>query len=171
MKKTLYLKLVIAYLIFLFFGFIVVSTFMQEMNLEQLQKEKAGELYASATMIAENYASALYRNETSLVSLKTELENLSVMCDSVIWVVNPSGTIIIDSQSPISVDNPVTIEGFNTLATSGSFYSVSDFYGMFETEHLSVAAPITVGYVVKGYVIIHHDMAHIMSSVNQLLNI
>lgn len=171
MRKTLYLKFVIAYLIFLFFGFIVVSTFMQEMTLEQVKTQKAGELYQSAILIAQDYASDLYQNETSLVTLKEELENMSQFFHSSIWIVNPSGTIVINSDSPISVENPETIEGFNTMAMAGSFYSVSDFYGLFETEQLSVAAPITVGYTVKGYVIIHHDMQNIISEVNQFLNV
>ena len=67
MRKTLYLKFVIAYLIFAVFGFIVVATFMQEMTLEQLQKDKAEELYRAATMLAEEDAAALYSNNISIV--------------------------------------------------------------------------------------------------------
>ena len=40
MKKTLYIKLLIAYLIFAIFGFIIVATFMQQM------KGGASELYS-----------------------------------------------------------------------------------------------------------------------------
>ena len=41
MKKTLYVKLLIAYLIFAVFGLIVVATFMQQMTISRLQQNKA----------------------------------------------------------------------------------------------------------------------------------
>ena len=41
MKKTLYLKFVLAYFIFAFFGFIVVATFTSSMTLEHMKRERA----------------------------------------------------------------------------------------------------------------------------------
>ena len=41
MKRTLYLKFVLAYLIFGFFGFVVVATFTSSMTLEHLKRERA----------------------------------------------------------------------------------------------------------------------------------
>ena len=145
MRKTLYLKFVIAYLIFAVFGFIVVATFMQEMTLEQLQKDKAEELYRAATMLAEEDAAALYSNNISIVSLKEEIDDMSSMLDSTIWIINPSGLIVISSAQPVNIYNPITIEGFDPTALAGSFYTVGDFHGVFSSKQLSVAAPITSG--------------------------
>ena len=39
MRKTLYLKFLLAYLIFGFFGFIVVATFGSSMTLEHMKRE------------------------------------------------------------------------------------------------------------------------------------
>ena len=60
MRKTLYLKFVLGYLIFGFFGFLVVATFVSSMTLEHLKREKADSLYKEATLIANTYASDLY---------------------------------------------------------------------------------------------------------------
>ena len=57
MRKTLYLKFVLGYLIFGFFGFLVVATFVSSMTLEHLKREKADSLYKEATLIANTYAS------------------------------------------------------------------------------------------------------------------
>ncbi|HOO79181.1 MAG TPA: HAMP domain-containing sensor histidine kinase [Lachnospiraceae bacterium] len=171
MRKTLYLKFVIAYLIFAVFGFIVVATFMQEMTLEQLQKDKAEELYRAATMLAEEDAAALYSNNISIVSLKEEIDDMSSMLDSTIWIINPSGLIVISSAQPVNIYNPITIEGFDPTALAGSFYTVGDFHGVFSSKQLSVAAPITSGYSVKGYVIFHYDLALLQNNVNSFLNI
>ena len=70
MKKTLYLKFILAYIIFGFFGFMVVATFVSSMTMEHLKREKADALYKEATLIANTYASDLYNNETTLESVK-----------------------------------------------------------------------------------------------------
>lgn len=171
MRKTLYLKFSIAYLIFLFFGYVTVASFVQEMTMDQLQNQKAKELYKSAVMIAEDYAVDLYNNEISLTFLKDELETMSVIADADIWVVNPSGLVILDSAAPINIDNPVKIDGFDTTAMMGSYYTVGKFYDRFENEMLSVAATITNGYSVMGYVIMHYEISKIEKASNSLLNI
>ncbi|MBR1470333.1 MAG: HAMP domain-containing protein [Lachnospiraceae bacterium] len=171
MKRTLYLKLLIAYLIFAVFGFVVVATFMQQMTVNQLRKDKAEELYRAAALLSEKEALALYRNEISLNSMKSSLDRTAEFLHARIQILNPSGLVVVDSAMPIDVENTVTIEGFDITALSGSFYSISTFYHLFETEHLSVAAPITLGYAVRGYVVIHYDMSLIQDSSNHLLDI
>ena len=171
MRKTLYLKFLIAYVIFAFFGFVVVTTFMQEMTMDQLTRQKAGELYRSATMIAENYGIDLYQNQTSLVSLKDQIDMIAQMNNTTIWIVNPSGLIVLDSNAPINVDSPTVIEGFDPTTMSGSYYSIGNFYGCFEEEQLTVSAPITSGFTVHGYVILHYGMNLLQNSGNSFLNI
>ena len=63
------------------------------------------------------------------------------------------------------------IEDFNPTLTSGSYYTINRFYNTFESDMLSVFAPITSNYMVKGYVVIHCDMKDIQESCNSLLNI
>ena len=52
MRKTLYLKFIMAYIIFGVFGFIMVATFASSMTLERLKREKAEKLYEEANLIA-----------------------------------------------------------------------------------------------------------------------
>lgn len=170
MKKTLYLKLLIAYIIFGIFGFIVVATFMQEMTNNNLKSTKAEELYKQATVIVDSYAASLYRNETSLFSLKTQIDNIAKITDSTIQVVNPSGLIVIDSRYSVNIDNPAVIDGFDTTIMSGSYYSVGNFFGQFEESQLSVAVPITSSYMLNGYVIMHYSMDKIQTASNSILN-
>ena len=102
MKKTLYLKFLLAYFIFGFFGFIVVATFVSSMTLEHLKREKADALYREATLIANTYASDLYSNETSLDTVKKQLDALDVYLGANLWIINPSGRMVLDSQAPCS---------------------------------------------------------------------
>ena len=171
MRKTLYLKFLLAYLIFGFFGFIAVATFVYSMTLEHLKREKADSLYKEATLVANTYASDLYSNQTSLDAVKTQLDALDTYLSSTVWIINPSGRIILDSSAPVDIENPILIEDFDPTITAGSYYTVGYFFDTFDEEMLSVFAPITSSFKVNGYVVIHTPMQAIHASAESLLNI
>lgn len=171
MKKTIYLKFVLAYFIFGVFGFIIITTFVPNMTQEHLVREKAENLYYEATLIANTYASGLYTNETSLETVKTQLDSLAVYLGSTIRIINPSGRLVLETNTPINVEEVVVINDFDPTVTGGSYYIIGDFFGNFESHVLTVFAPITSNYKVKGYVVIHCSMADIKESCNSLLNI
>lgn len=171
MRKTLYLKFILAYVIFGIFSFIMVTTFVPSMTMEHLTREKAESLYAEATQIANTYANGLYTSETDLETVKTQLDSLAIYLESVIRIINPSGRLVMDTISPINVEEVVMIEEFDPTVTSNSYYMIDNFFGSFEGDMLNVIAPITTNYKVKGYVTIHCEMADIQESCNSLLNI
>ncbi|MCM1387698.1 MAG: ATP-binding protein [Bacillus sp. (in: Bacteria)] len=171
MRKTLYLKFILAYFIFGFFGFIVIATFVSSMTLDNLKKEKADMLYREATLIANTYASDLYNSETTLEAVKSELDALDTYLNATIWIINPSGRMVLDSSTPMDVENEVVIENFDPTITEGSYYIIGDFFGTFTEDMLSVFAPITSDFKVKGYVVIHSVMSDIQTASDSLLNI
>lgn len=171
MRKTLYLKFILAYIIFGVFGFVVVATFVSSMTLDQLKKEKADTLYREATLIANTYASDLYNSETTLEAVKSQLDALDTYLNATIWIINPSGRMILDSAIPMDMENEVVIENFDPTVTEGSYYTIGNFFGTFDEDTLSVFAPITSDFKVKGYVVIHSSMSNIQNASNSLLNI
>lgn len=171
MRKTLYLKLLLAYLIFGLFGFVAVATFVSNMTMDHLKKEKADSLYREATLIANTYASDLYSNEATLESVKDQLDALDTYMNATIWIINPSGRMILDSSSPVDVETEIVVENFDPTVTAGSYYTVGDFFDTFDKDVLSVFAPITADYRVKGYVVIHYAISSLEAEANSLLNI
>ena len=171
MRKTLYLKFCLAYLIFGFFGFIIVATFVSSMTFEHLRREKADALYKEATLIANTYASDLYDNNTTLDTVKYQLDALDTYLSATIWIINPSGRMILDSSAPMDVENEVVVENFDPTVTQGSYYTVGTFFDSFDEKMISVFAPITSNYMVRGYVVIHYPISSIHASSDSLLNI
>ncbi len=172
MKRTLYIKFLLAYLLFGIFGFIVVATFVYGMTYDRLRRDKADSMYQMATQIANTYAADLYNSETSLETVYGELSSLSKYMDgSPIWIVNPSGRLVLDSSRVIGPGDEVIIEGFDPTVTGSSYYTTGDFWGSFHREMLSVFAPITANYKVQAYVVIHTSIAGIQNKTNTLLNI
>ena len=103
--------------------------------------------------------------------VKTQLDSLAVYLNSSIRIINPSGRLVLSTNEPLNVEEAVVIEDFDPTITKGSYYIIGDFFGNFDRDVLSVFAPITTNYKVKGYVVIHCDVADIDKSTNSLLNI
>ena len=171
MKPTLYLKFVLAYLIFGFFGFIVVATFTSSMTFEHLKRERADSLYKEALLISDSYAADLYNSEITLESVWRQIEAIGTYLDASIWIVNPSGLVVLDSSLQPDFENPITIPNFSPTITGSSFYTVGNFFGMFDEDTISSFAPITSNFKVQGYVIIHSSLNKIQKSCDSLLNI
>lgn len=171
MRKTLYLKFILAYLIFGFFGFFVVATFVSNLTLDHIKKNHAESLYKEAIQIANTYASDLYSNRTSLDTVKSQIDALAIYMNSTIWIINPSGRMVLDSSAPLDVEKETVIENFDSTTTAGSYYTEGNFFGYFQNDMLSVFAPITYNYRVQGYVIIHMSMTSIKAEANSFLNI
>ena len=85
MKRTLYLKFLLAYLIFGVFGFIIVSSFVSQTMYQRLLKEQASTLYREANLIANTYAADLYTNSRALDEVKEQLDNLASFMSTTIW--------------------------------------------------------------------------------------
>ncbi|MBP5282541.1 MAG: HAMP domain-containing histidine kinase [Lachnospiraceae bacterium] len=171
MKKTLYLKFLLAYLIFGIFGFIVVSTFSPGMVRDHFIKDYGERFYTEANLIATTYASELYKSEIDLETVKDQLDALSLYMNASIQIINPSGRIILDSQRKLNVEEVITIENFDPTITGNTYYVVDRFFNTFDKQYLSVIAPITSDFKVKGYVVIHYSMREIEMMSNRLTRI
>lgn len=171
MRKTLYLKFILAYLLFALFGFITVATFVSRLTVSYCVRQNAHELYQEATRIAETYATDLYNSEVSLDTVQDQLESLSYYMDTEIWILNPSGRMVADSAGAPDPNQEVVVEGFDPTVTQKSYYTQGKFFDSFEEDQLSVIAPITNNYKTRGYVIIHKPMAEIYAASNDMLNI
>lgn len=171
MKKTLYLKFILAYVIFGVFAFFLIGLLVPMIAGDSLKKEKAQDLYTEAVLIADTYASGLYTNDTSLATVKSELDVLSIFLDSTIRVINPSGRVVLSSDNNLDVEKVEIIENFDPTANGASYYLIDDFYGYYKTDVLSVYAPITATYKVRGYVVINYPLTQIDASIEKYLTI
>ena len=157
-NRTIFLKFLLAYALFAVFGFIATGTFIRSLVLTHLRTEQGERLYSFATRIADTYASDLYDSRTSIESVRTELVAFSKYLDADIWIINPSGRLVVDTARPLASDEEVVVEGFDPTVKGTGYYAVGDFFGTFEEETLSVFAPITSEYKVRAYVVAHIPM-------------
>ena len=171
MKRTLYFKFLLAYLLFAVFGFLIVATFVYGMTRDYCEREKARSLYAEATQIANTYASDLYNSETSMETVRRQLKVIASYLDATIWIINPSGRLVVDSAQELKPDSEIVIRDFAPTAPEEKYYLIGDGWGTFQEQVMSVFSPITADYQVLAYVVIHTPMTGIEQTAQQFLNI
>ncbi|MBE6006852.1 MAG: HAMP domain-containing histidine kinase [Sarcina sp.] len=171
MRKSLYLRIIIAYLLFGLFGFIAVATVISRVTTDYCIRNRARALYGEATRISDSYATELYNSRVSLETVQGQMEALSAYMETEIWILNPSGRMIVNSRQAPNPSEETIVEGFDSTYTAGNYYMTGTFFDSFEEEVLSVIAPITSNFKIRGYVVIHLPMAVIRKDVDGMLNI
>ena len=171
MRKTLYLKFILAYILFAFFGFFTVATFVSRLTYEYCLRSTSRDMHREASRIADTYAVDLYNSEISLDTVQEQMESLSYFMDTEIWIINPSGRMVVNSASAPDPEQEIMVEGFDPTVTQKNFYTIGTFFDSFEEDKLSVIAPIINNYKTRGYVIIHKSAAQIDEDANSMLNI
>lgn len=171
MRKTLFLKFLIAYIIFGCFGFIAVATVSSALTLDHETKRTAEQYYKEASTIAKTYASDLYNNQITIENAYSQLSTLSAYLDADIWIVNPSGTVVVNSINFPNLTNPQVIDSFDPSVTASSYYIKGNFFDQYDKDMLTVFTPITANYKIKGYVIILQPMETLRSRSDSFLSI
>ena len=169
MKRTLYLKLVGGYLIFLLFSFMAVTFYTYQTTYQYMEQQEAASLYREATAISSSYGTNYYTHALTQDEFRLQLSNVSKYSNVTIWIMDTQGTINIDSSSNLAVSR--AIESFDVLDFGNKYYQIGNFYNSFSEDTLSVYAPITVNYKVRGYVLIHKPIADLVNTANVMTTI
>lgn len=173
MKHSLYLKFILTYMIFGFLGFFIIAIFSSQMTLNYLTERKAESLYREANYLSGNFVQSYYSRNQDAVTLNTlhsHFQALDTYLDASLWLLNPDGSVLINSDSSFSEESSLIIEDFDPTDMGNHYYLISDFYGMFDEEMLSVITPITYHFKTRGYILIHTPMSLLVRERDQLLN-
>lgn len=176
MKRTLFIKLLCGYLIFGAAAFCILSTFTQKLTAAHLQSVEAQSLYRESTLIASDYATTYYKDAISLDDLELQLKSLAHYLSSDIWLVDTHGNMLLDTsdstvcQKALKQDY-VKIQKFNISDFGNQYYCTGTFYDSYSHDVLSVFSPITIGYKVRGYVLLHKPLSQITNTANGFMNI
>ena len=178
MKHTIYTKLLISYLIYGVVAFLIICTFTQRLITNHMEKQEASNLYREASVIASDYASEYFNSSMSLNDFQNHMKIISGYMDAKVWVVSPSGEVLMDSDDPSigrhmseNDSDPVIIDDFDVADFGSSYYMIGDFYGSFDHDMLSVFSSVNVSYQNIGYIVIHKSLSSVHEGVNGFMNI
>lgn len=167
MKRSLFVKFIVAYIVFGVLGFMVVAILSSGLTYRYLIRERANSLYSEATLISSTYS------ETGNLNLSTDtvsqqMKAVSTFLDVDIWIVDRNGKVLSDTAE--DAHKNIEIPDFDSTMT-GMRYKLGRYHELYPDEVLSVMAPVTRGYTTGGYVLIHEPVENIVASQNDILNI
>ena len=169
MRKTLYVKFIIGYIILGLLGFVTISTLGSSLLERALIRQNANSLHKEANAIATRASSSYFTSYAALEEMHGNLLALSVYQDATILLIRPTGELLINTAEVLDLENLQALSNFNPAAFGNSYYSMDDFYGHFEQNTLSVMVPITADMSTKGYISIHRPLTTIYAERENLL--
>ena len=164
MKLNLYQKFLFGYFLFGVLGFILVSTFSSHIVYSYLIEKDGEDLYTQAVKLAEETTQYYDGDMVELKTLSPEFSRLSNWVDADIWIMNKDGLLVYDSCKKHTAHK---IENFD----ASTYIKEGKFYNQFSEDYLSVIAPITVNFAVRGYVILHTPLSTILEEQYDVLNL
>ncbi|MCJ7834988.1 HAMP domain-containing histidine kinase [Cuneatibacter sp. NSJ-177] len=157
MRKPLYLKFVLGYLLFAVVSFLFIATASARMTYLHCLDKKADELRDMAIRISES-CSGFYKGSTDgYDDFFQPLTQLALFSDTRIWFIDPEGTLAYDSAGILT---DTTVEDFDPNDTD-SPYRTGTFYDTLTEKSVSVSAAITGNFQTYGYVVVHQPLSQI----------
>ncbi|MBO4902967.1 MAG: HAMP domain-containing histidine kinase [Lachnospiraceae bacterium] len=159
-KSTVYLKFIIAYLVFAVLSILTINTITSEMARNAMIRAKAAELYKEATAIANTYSKNLSNKNFTAADFRSQLSNIDAMTSTSIWILSTNGTILFDSAIPSGQVSTV-LEPFDPDDLTHDYYVVGDFYGFFKEPVISVLSPVTANFRRQAYIVVHTPLKEV----------
>lgn len=164
MRSTLYLKFTFIYIIFGFLSIFTIATLGSELVTSRLEKNTGAELYKEANLIATDYLPGYFTETLSASDVQVQLSGMQTYLDADIWFTDENGEMIRSAQRQSSNFSPLKIENFNPAEAGGSQYLFGTYHDYFPEKMITVLAPVTEGFLTRGYLLIHkpyEDLADI----------
>ena len=159
-KSTVYLKFIIAYLVFAVLSILTINTVTSEMARDALIRAKGAELYKEATAISNFYSKNISNKDFSGLDFRAQLGIVDTATPTNIWIMSTNGTILFDSASPNGQVSSV-LEPFDPADMSHNYYTVGDFYGYFKEPMISALSPVTANFRKQAYIVVHEPLRDI----------
>ena len=168
MKKNLTSVFWGVYILLGVLGFFVVTYVGSHLLENQLEKSISSDMYQTAHRIAESDLVSHIITSSDMDEIRNDL-SLATGNDTIIWIINSNGQLILSTRQDISPDHPIDLDGFNPASWGSNYYQIGNFYGYFPETRLSTIAPITKDMNIKGYVAVHYLMSDLYQSRSGLL--
>ncbi len=169
-KSTVYLKFIIAYLVFAILSLLTINTLTSEMARDAMIRAKAAELYKEATAISNIYSKNLSNASFSGTDFKEQLTSVDSMTSTSIWILSTNGTILFDSSSPSGRVTSVP-QTFDLADMIHNYYIVGDFHGSFSASMISVLSPVTSNFRRQAYIVVHSPLREVEERLSAMTRI
>ncbi len=171
MMKHLYTKFLLGYVIFGVLGFFVIAFFSSHLTEQYLLRSTGEKLYNEAYLLAEECVQFYGDIHPDLESLEATAPHIEAITDYMggrAWLMDRQGKIIYDSALR---DTGHVLQDFNPADAGKRHFTVGKFYDHFSQDQVTVYAPISGSYQIRGYVLLHLPKSIALESRDDMLNV
>lgn len=164
MKRTLFIKLILLYLVTTVFMFLLLNTYGLKRYEEKLVEEKKMLLYTQALSISNDYMADFYNQDLSLIDLSSRIKAMATMLDARIWIVNKNGIVISDTSPSAEGTENINVFELNPNFLYQPFPDSGGLNKVLSEPMVSVVYKVLYKYQVRGYVVIHYSLNKLHTS-------
>lgn len=161
MKQTLWMKLIIFYLVFAFLMIFLLNTLGQSRYEGKLIQDRKSLLYKEAASISSEYMTNFYNDTLSLPNLTTQIKTIGSILEARILIVNSSGQIISDTKGSVDLNNPVNVLDIDPDFLDVTFADNIKLKGVITEPMIRVVYRFIYNYQVRGYIVILSSMKQV----------
>lgn len=166
MKRRLYAKFLLTYLLFGVLSFMAVSTVSSQLTNRYLIDREVSAMYSQVHDLASQLSSRVVKGQTAIFS---QISAVAHYFKSDIWVVDKQGTVLYDSQN--STHTGQVLSNFHPVADTSAKYQQGTYYNSFKEPVISVTTSLAGNTGAYGYVVIHMPVKLILQNQYDVLNI
>lgn len=153
-RSTVYLKFLIAYLVFGFLCIATIETVTSDAIERYLVRHTATQLYKEATLLSNYYSKNLTNRSKTGSEIRQQISDTASTTSTTIWVLATNGTLLFDTSNPYQLSTTV-IDSFEEIDLNSDFYMVDTFNDYFPQKMLSVVSPVNSNFHRRAYIFVH----------------
>lgn len=167
-KKTLWSRFVICFLISGILIFILLNNFGTILLEKQLKASKIGLLINEAELLEDKYTDYFNEENLNLDNLSTQIRQIETFLGIRVWFVDSEGVIQADSNGSAAMQNVNEIDPdlLNENMSENNYYE-----GIFTGRMLSITRKVAYNYRLRGYIILHYPQKDITEETVHYFNI
>lgn len=152
MKKTLWSRLIICYIIAGTIVFLLLNTYGTDLLKEKLTENKINQLSREADLIHSEYKVSF--SDLSLESMEIPLKSIDTFLGIRVWIVNTKGIIVFDS-SYLGNAEQKNINDLNPSYLDNKISFDNNYKGIFNEPMLSLVEILDYNQKIRGYIVLH----------------
>lgn len=168
MRSTIYLKFIIIYIIFGFLSIFTIATLSSTMLVSKMETTFGSKIYKQAALTSSDYFPGYFTGELNESNIQVQINGMSSFIHGEVWFTDNKGKVILSSKGS-SVKEKQTLKDFDPLECRNSQYIIGNFHNCFHEDMISVIAPVTHGFLTKGYILIHKPYADVEKMQHNIL--
>jgi len=170
MKKTLWSRFIICYIISVVTVFIFLNTYGMALLQKKLKKDQINLLFKEASLISASYRGTVFEPDKSPEDLASQFRSINTYLNIRVWIVNREGLIVADSANIDNTPN-VNINDLDPDFLNNTISENTMFETLFNEPMLSIIQRVDYNFRLQGYIVLHSPMREIQNKANIYLDV